>query len=120
MMTNQRKQFEDFYNQEYKVDEDARFKYRTSSVEEIAFEAWQASQADQAEGVKELEARATKYAFENGVMALRLGSSENKLAIAVEALHFIAILSGNPKGERRYDLIWEKSNEALKLIEARE
>lgn len=33
-----------------------------------------------------------------------------------EALTFIAILSGNPIGERRYDLIWEKCNETLKTI----
>ena len=30
-----------------------------------------------------------------------------------EALTFIATISGNPKGERRYDLIWERANEAL-------
>lgn len=38
---NDRELFEKWYEETYKVDEDARFKYRTSSVEEIAFEAWQ-------------------------------------------------------------------------------
>ena len=38
---NDRELFEKWYEGTYKVDEDARFEYRTSSVEEIAFEAWQ-------------------------------------------------------------------------------
>lgn len=32
--------FARWYEETYKVDEDARFRYRTSSVEEIAFEAF--------------------------------------------------------------------------------
>ena len=38
-----RESFEKWYEETYKIDEDARFKYRTSSVEEIAFEAWVAA-----------------------------------------------------------------------------
>lgn len=81
-MTEAQKQFEAYYGfiQDFISDYDHK---------PTIFEAWQHQQQhiDELE-IKRIEAdkRATKYAFQNDVMALRLGNTESKLKIAVDAL----------------------------------
>lgn len=53
------------------------------------FEAWhhQQQRIDELERERiEADKRATKYAFQNDVMALRLGNTESKLKIVVDAM----------------------------------
>jgi hypothetical protein len=68
---------------------------QTLTMKDWSYRCYQQALQHQQQRIEELERkrieadkRATKYAFQNDVMALRLGKTESKLKIAVDALKF--------------------------------